>query len=558
MKKTLRNLGGLHWGSCVILCLLFLGTKIEVVSAQVSATPATGHVSGRVSDSGGLELGGALIKFSATFRGMRITVISGKDGVFGVDLPAGAYRVTAELRGYANTTQNEFEVKPGQKAELKLVLNPTRDGFVLESQINGSELLSLLPEESRETLIQRCGGCHTSGVLGGKRMTESGWADLVARMASLAPAGRGSGAIAPWAENPWSAATEVLAKHFAPGTPSYRYEPFPIHNTLDNLSKVVIKEYQLKRREINVHDVAVDSSGKRIWYNDQENARMVKTGLFGWYDPVTGESKEYQVPQCHGFSGQILADKSGRVWIGCRRALAYWDPKTDQLEIFPMTQFGMGSLWAVDSNANAYAAARGTFKGEGRDSAYIAKFDLQTQEWTTFKVPTPWGTPYELKADSKDNIWFTQIATDKIGKLDPRTGKITEYPVPTTGGARAAPRRFSIDSKDNIWFTEFLGNKIGMVDSQTGEVTQYEVPTPFSLPYAIGVDRNDVVWFGQMAAIRLGRFDPKTKTFREYPIPDRLASVKNLEFTYSNGKQIVWGSHRTGPKIFGFEVPEER
>lgn len=72
--------------------------------------------------------------------------------VFGVDLPAGAYRVTAKLRAYANTTQNEFEVQYSQKAELTLVLNPIRDGFVLASQINGPELLSLLPEESGETL----------------------------------------------------------------------------------------------------------------------------------------------------------------------------------------------------------------------------------------------------------------------------------------------------------------------------------------------------------------------------------------------------------------------
>ncbi len=55
--------------------------------------------------------------------------------VFGVDLPAGAYRVTAKLRAYANTTQNEFEVQYGQKAELTLVLNPN-SGWIRFSESN--------------------------------------------------------------------------------------------------------------------------------------------------------------------------------------------------------------------------------------------------------------------------------------------------------------------------------------------------------------------------------------------------------------------------------------
>src|SRR5262249_26073093 len=154
----------------------------------------------------------------------------------------------------------------------------------------------------------------------------------------------------------------------------------------------------------------------------------------------------------------------------------------------------------------------------------------------------------------KDNIWFTEIATDKIGKLDPRTGQITEYETPTKG---SNPRRFAIDSKDNVWFTEFSANRLGMVDSKTGKVTEYELPTPYAVPYACGVDKNDMVWFSEVSALRLGRFDPKTKQFREYPVPDRLASIKKLDFTYAADKQMIWASNRTGPKIIEFDIPVE-
>jgi streptogramin lyase len=404
-------------------------------------------------------------------------------------------------------------------------------------------------------MIHRCAACHSLGVLGGKRLSEDAWAKIVDRMAHKEPPGRGEAdTLAPWEQNPWSRAAAVLVKQFAPGREPYRYEPFPIKNDLDHLAKVVVKEYRLRRPETNVHDIAVESTGKRVWYDDQESGEATKTGWFGWYDPATGESKEYQVPQCPGFGGRILSDKVGRIWAGCTKALAYWSPDTDKLTIFPMDKYGMRELWAIDSHGDAYTILRGRNVDPDGDPKYsfIGKFDTKTQEWTLFKVPTPWGNPYEVIPDSKDNIWFTEIATDKIGKLDPRTGKITEYDVPTKGGN---PRRFAIDSKDNIWFTEYSGNKIGMLDSRTGQVTDYEAPTPNSIPYACGVDKNDVVWFSEIGAMRVGRFDPKTKTFREYPVPYKLASIKNINFTYAKDKQVVWGSDRTGPNIIGMEVP---
>ena len=521
MDRAKRAIGTIGWTSVAGLFLLFLGICPYAGSAEPAAAPAIGRVSGVVADRGGTRLGEAQVKFAAKFRGMQITVISGKNGVFGVDLPAGSYRVITEHRGYADHIQDEFVLRAGQKAEMKVILNLLRDGLALESQINGSELLSILPPEDRQALINRCGACHQLGLLGGKRLTPAAWTSLVERMSHKEPGGRAEAVTwAPWEPNPWDTIPPVLTKHFSPGAESHRYEPLPVKNTLDHISKVVIKEYDLPRAETNPHDMAADPSGKRVWYGDQESGEVVKKGLFGWFDPVTGESKEYKVPECIGLT-RILPDKSGRVWTGCEKALAYWDPKTEQVVSMPLAQYGMRSLWATDSKGNAYSLLRGRAVGDPDEkSAYVLKYDLQTKEWTKYKIPSEYGHAYEANADSKDNIWLTEIGADKLAKLDPKTGQFAEYPVPTKGGA---PRRFAIDSKDNVWFTEFVGNKLGVVDSRTGKVTEYEVPTPYSLPYACGVDSNGIVWFSAMGANRLVRFDPKTKTFREYPIPSRLS-----------------------------------
>ena len=163
--------------------------------------------------------------------------------------------------------------------------------------------------------------------------------------------------------------------------------------------------------------------------------------------------------------------------------------------------------------------------------------------------------PYEVLADSRDILWFTEFTADKLAKLDPKTGKITEYPVPTKN---SQPRRFAIDSNDNIWFAEWTGNKLGRLEARTGKITEYELPNPYSLPYAVAIDRNDIVYFIEFGANRLARFDPQTKTLREYPIPSVISGVKKMDFTYSDDGQVtVWGSYRAGEKIVGFDIPDE-
>src|SRR5262249_30308566 len=138
---------------------------------------------------------------------MEATVFTQKTGEFAVDLPAGAYGLIVDLRGYAQSSPKPIEVKTGQKSEVKIALKPDQNGFDLESQITGAELLTLLPEDSRKTMLRRCAGCHSIGVLGGNRMSGESWAKVVKRMSMKEPPGRGEAdTLAPWETNPWSGA----------------------------------------------------------------------------------------------------------------------------------------------------------------------------------------------------------------------------------------------------------------------------------------------------------------------------------------------------------------
>jgi virginiamycin B lyase len=531
-------------------------TVLLITTLGFTEAQAIAHVEGNIVDSKGLGLGGASVHFLLESRGVRITVITDRKGRFAVDLPSGTFRVDAEARGYAAAeVERPLAVGSGDRQEVHVTLHRLEDPLALEAQINGAELLSAIPTHERREFIHRCVGCHSLEVAAGRRMPEEAWAAIGRRMSGQHPTLKGiMGPLLPWKRASWDEAIGKLAKFFGPTAGHLDYKTFPIANDLEHLSKVVIKEFELPRPEIYTHDVAADPLQDRIWYGDQAADKVDAIGKFGWYDPATGKSGEYEVPQCRGFTRAFTEKRSGRVWVGCDYALAYWDPKTDKSVILPLDlgENAMHGL-AFDSDGNVWLPVLSKTGHAGEDEYdYIGKFDLRTSKLTKYKIPTPLSGPYEVRVDSQDNVWFTEIIADKIGKLNPETGKFTEYPTPTPD---SAPRRFDIDSKDNIWFVEYFAGKLGMLDSKTGQIHEYEIPTPLSFPYACSVDRNDIVWFSEITGNRIGRFDPETKTFREYPIPSRLSGIKKLDFSYLEDRQIVWGGYRVGATVVRFEIP---
>ena len=60
----------------------------------------------------------------------------------------------------------------------------------------------------------------------------------------------------------------------------------------------------------------------------------------------------------------------------------------------------------------------------------LTRFDPRRKEFKIFKLPGPMPTPYGIEVDHDDNVWYASMYTDVMGKLDPKTGKVTEYPSP--------------------------------------------------------------------------------------------------------------------------------
>ncbi len=156
----------------------------------------------------------------------------------------------------------------------------------------------------------------------------------------------------------------------------------------------------------------------------------------------------------------------------------------------------------------------------------IGRLNPADGQVTEFTVPTANSGPHGLVSDAAGNIWFTENSVGKIGKLDPRTGQVTEFPMPDS--TVRDPHTPTFDQRGILWFTVQNGNRIGRLDPATGEVRLFAVPTARALPYGIKVDASGVPWFVEFGTNKLARIDPATFEIQEFVIPQTNARPRRL------------------------------
>src|SRR5712691_4802987 len=72
---------------------------------------------------------------------------------------------------------------------------------------------------------------------------------------------------------------------------------------------------------------------------------------------------------------------------------------------------------------------------------------------TQYDMPRPDTVSHDLDLDSKGTIWYTDESRMFFGKMDPKTGKFTEWPLPPVpAGDIPGARDIQVDKDGNIWF----------------------------------------------------------------------------------------------------------
>jgi virginiamycin B lyase len=214
-------------------------------------------------------------------------------------------------------------------------------------------------------------------------------------------------------------------------------------------------------------DIQVDRDDN-IWFPRRiANAAVVLTK----FNPKTEELSTIE-----GVGTQFMAlGPEGKIWAGWTRV----DPKTMKVEatygwekspnIPPGPHRQYVDLTVVNSKGNPYAPDIG--------GSYIIGIDAETGEAKFWQVPTPRSSPRRGRMDAQDRFWFAEYTGDKIGMFDTRTEKFQEWPMPrkyTTPYAVSAP-----DRNGYVYATSNMSERLMRLDPKTGENVEYQVPTEF-------------------------------------------------------------------------------
>ncbi len=164
----------------------------------------------------------------------------------------------------------------------------------------------------------------------------------------------------------------------------------------------------------------------------------------------------------------------------------------------------------------------------GQWANVIGRLDPHSGAMKEYPLKTPRSGPHGLVADRSGRIWFTANSQRYIGRLDPATGEVVEYQLPE--GPARGPHTPVFDPNGMLWFTLQSG-MIGRLDPRTGEIKLVATPSANTYPYGIAINSRGIPWYVDFRGNRVGMVDPQTMEIREYVLPDPQARPRRIAIT---------------------------
>ncbi len=151
----------------------------------------------------------------------------------------------------------------------------------------------------------------------------------------------------------------------------------------------------------------------------------------------------------------------------------------------------------------------------------VRNFDDEAMKivYVEYELPGPSRMPWSAFQDKDGNYWMPYYGNaNKIGRLDPKTAEVQEYPVPNRGTAAI---HSAVPAPDgSVWLTEQGSNKLGHWDPASRTITEYQdsyIPgkegtVAGGSKHTLRIDAQGRVW---ATGGPLTVFDPKTAKFTQ-------------------------------------------
>ena len=253
---------------------------------------------------------------------------------------------------------------------------------------------------------------------------------------------------------------------------------------------------------------------------------------------ASGKFREYPLPQDNSGMMRPAIDHEGRIWFGemNRNYLAMFDPRTGAfMQITPLHgAFGIMGVAAGPAETIWYAEQYANYIG--RYFPATRKFQLYQLPTVTAPDPSNAGktltlpsAPNDLAIDSHGNVWFTEINANDLGRLDPASGSIRQYPLTSAKNAQPLdPYGITVDLAGKIWFTEASANQLGRLDPASGAVRYYPVTGINTALMEVASDAHGTIWATAFTSGLLVSLNPASGAVTKYYAPAATGNTGGL------------------------------
>ena len=191
----------------------------------------------------------------------------------------------------------------------------------------------------------------------------------------------------------------------------------------------------------------------------------------------------------------------------------------------------------------------------GNRQAHIGKLDPATGAIEEFPMPDPAARdPHTMAFDETGTMWFTVQGGNFVGRLSPERGEVGLIEVPT---ARARPYGIEVNSNGTPWFVEFGTNKIAQIEKEQMALTEFELPSPDARPRRLAITPDDMVWYVDYARGYLGRLNPETGNVTEWPTPGGSESRPYAMTSDDRGRLWFFETNPGVNRLVGFDPERE-
>jgi streptogramin lyase len=314
------------------------------------------------------------------------------------------------------------------------------------------------------------------------------------------------------------------------------------------LAQATVHQYRLPDTVVP-HDAEYSPTYDKVYLSEMFAGEVLETDLKSGKtlhfklpddgEKAGGEFTRRGMPAPYGLTiarapHSLAEGPDGKIYLtdSIGAGITVFDPKSHAMKSY---QVGGGALYPH----TVRAAKDGIIWFTIAMSNQVGRFDPKTNTSKVITLPpTPalsasgGPIPYGIDVSPTDgSVWYSKLASDKIGRIDAATLEVKEFDSPVRG-----PRRQRFDAQGQLWVTGFSEGAIARIDVATWKAEIFPLPryapNEIPAPYALAINpATQEVWVNDTMLDLAWRFLPKEKRFVAYPMPLKGTYTRDFSFT---------------------------